>query len=214
MLRLLLPLLFLCAATARADEWWGWTMLEFHRTEASNTGLFMGNRLDADDGAYVQIISPRHKQRVLPWLELGAGLSLLGIKNLKEDERFLQFRPELEVNPRLDLSPSLRLDIRNRMEWRWNEREDITVHRSRHRLQLGWELPEPAGPLTRFFINNEWLSDLHRGQWWENRAVPLGMTFHCSKSAELDLFYMIFSTRQQAHWRHESVLGTYLRLRF
>ncbi|HCN29132.1 MAG TPA: hypothetical protein DIT64_10335 [Verrucomicrobiales bacterium] len=213
-MRLPLLLMMLAADSARADEWWGWTMLELHRTETTNTGLFLGNRLDADDGAYVQIISPRHKQRVLPWLDMGAGLSLLEIENLSEGGRFLQFRPELEINPHLDLTPRLRLDLRNRMEWRWNEREEITIHRSRHRLQLGWKTPDGTGPLARVFASNEWLSDLHRGQWWENRAVPLGLTFETSKHTELDLFYMIFSVRQQATWRHESVLGTYLRVRF
>lgn len=213
-MRVLFLGILLTTLPLKADEWWAWTMLELNRTEASNTGIFLGNRLDAEDGAYVQIVSPRHKQQLLPWLDAGIGLSLLSIVGGTEQERFWQFRPELELNPHIQLSEHLRLELRNRMEWRWNERADITVHRSRHRLQLGWRLPTPVGPLTRLFVSNEWLSDLHRGQWWENRAVPLGLTFQTSAKTDLDVFYMIFSSRQQALWHHESVLGTYLRVRF
>jgi hypothetical protein len=210
--------LFFCfalsAPPACADEWWSWTMLEFVRTPETQAGLFFANRLDADDGAYVQLVSPRVRQELRPWLDGGLGLSLLNIENLRTEERFWQLRPELELNPKFDLAPDLRLDWRNRMEWRWNERASLTMHRTRHRLQLGWKLPRPIGPLTRVFANHEWLTDLDRLQWWESRAVPLGLTFKTSARSELDVFYMIFSVRQNAEWSQESVLGTYLRLRF
>ena len=44
--------------------------------------------------------------------------------------------------------------------------------------------------------------------------MPLGITFKLSNTADLDCFYMIDSIRSNAAWKHESVLGTYLRLRF
>lgn len=213
MIRLLLIFLLL-AAPLRGDEWWAWSLLEFWRTETSSTGLFLGNRLDDEDGAYVQIASPRHRQALLPWLDLGLGLSLLNIESSTTGERFWQGRPEVELNPHVNLGPQLRLDLRNRMEWRWNEREEIDIHRTRHRLQAAWTLKQPLGPLTRCFVSHEWISDLPNRQSLENRAVPLGLTFRLSDQADLDLFYMLFSVRQQAVWSHESVLGTYLRLRF
>ncbi len=100
------------------------------------------------------------------------------------------------------------------MEWRKNERAAFTTHRTRHRLQLGWTLPQPIGPLTRVFLSNEWLIDLHRQDWTENRLVPLGLTCKLSRSCDLDLFYMIFSQRGKIEWKNESVLGTYLRVKF
>jgi hypothetical protein len=69
------------------------------------------------------------------------------------------------------------------------------------------------GPLSRLFANNEWIIDLHRHQWAENRVVPAGLTFRLGKDADLDVFYMILSSHTPAQWRHESVLGTFLRLR-
>ncbi len=211
---LLLLLLSVTAQTLRADEWWAWSMLEFYRQPPWTAGVFLGNRADTEDGSYVQIVSPRVKYAALSWLDLGAGLSVLSIENPNTHFRYEQLRPELEINPKFDLTKSLRLEWRNRMEWRKNENAAFTTHRSRHRLQLGWTLPQPLGPLTRIFASNEWLVDLHRGQQTENRLVPLGITFKLSNTADLDCFYMIDSIRSNAAWKHESVLGTYLRLRF
>lgn len=205
--------LLLCTFASKADEWWGWTSLEFWRQERARASLFMGNRLDLSDGPYVQIVSPRFKYELLPWLDVATGQSALSIENTRTDERYFQWRPELELNPHWNPIPSLAIELRNRMEWRWNEGEAFTTHRSRHRLQVAWTLPRPLGPLTRVFASNEWISDLHRHQGSENRLVPVGLTFKLGSKADLDLFYMRFSSRAQPHWRHESVLGTFLRVR-
>lgn len=211
-----LHLLFLLlpALPLRADEWWAWSMLEFYREPPWTAGVFLGNRADSDDGSLVQIISPRVKHTALPWLDLGVGLSMLSIENTTTQVRYGQFRPELEINPKFDLTRWLRLEWRNRVEWRWNEAATFTTHRTRHRLQLGWTLPRPLGPVARIFASNEWLLDLHWGLWKENRVVPLGITIRLSAQADLDFFHMVVSSRAKAEWQHESVLGTYLRLRF
>lgn len=214
MRRLLLIIALCLAATASAEEWWALSALEFWRNDTSKALIFLGNRLDTDDGAYVQLVSPRFKHALQPWLEGGIGLSLLSIENTRTHDRFTQFRPELELIPRFNLTPRLTLEWRNRMEWRWNERETFTTHRLRERAQLAYALPRPLGPLTRVFASNEWLIDLQRGQNNENRLIPIGLTFKLAPHADLDAFYMIFSSRVNAAWQHESVLGTYLRLRF
>lgn len=214
MTRVLALLLVLLPLSARADELWMWTMLELYRQPPFSGGVFLVNRMDSEDGAYVQMVSPRLKYEAQPWLELGTALSMLSIENVKTEDRYLQLRPEFETNFRFDLSPQLRLEDRNRLEWRQNEGSGLTTNRARHRLQIAWTLPEAVGPLTRVFSNNEWLIDLHRGEWTENRLVPLGLTFKTSANSDLDLFYMIDSTLIAEAWHHESVLGTYLRLRF
>lgn len=197
-----------------ADEWWAWSMLEFYRAPPWSAGVFLGNRADSQDGSYVQIISPRVKYAALTWLDLGLGLSALRIENPDTHALRGQLRPELEINPKYDLTKHLRLEWRNRMEWRWNEDAALTTHRTRHRLQAAWTLPQPLGPLTRLFASNECLVDLHRSRWTENRLVPLGLTFKLSGSADLDCFYMLVSNQRVTTWKHESVLGTYLRWRF
>jgi len=198
----------------QADEWWAWSALEFWQEEDRKAFLFLGNRLDTEDGAYVQIVSPRYRQDLLPWLGAGIGLSLLSIENTRTGDRFQQFRPELELNPHMALSEHLELEWRNRMEWRWNEGQAFTTHRTRHRLQLSWKLPKPVGPVTRVFASNEILTDLHRGQWTENRLIPAGITFKVGPDSDLDLFYMVFSSRASPDWQHEPVVGTFWRVRF
>jgi hypothetical protein len=210
---LLLLLLFVPAFRAAADEWWAWTSLEFWKNDRAKAWLFLGNRLDLQDGPYVQIASPRFKYEVLPWLDVATGQSVLSIENVRTDERHLQWRPELEVNPHFNLTPHLSLEFRNRMEWRWNEGEDFTVHRSRQRLQLAYTFPQALGPWSRIFISNEWLTDLHRHQWTENRLIPAGLTLKLGPRTDLDLFYLLLSSRAQPHWRQESVVGTFLRVR-
>lgn len=196
-----------------ADEWWTWATTDFWRSKPFTGSLFLGNRWDFDEGAVVQIVSPRLKCELSPWLDAGLGLSLLNIDFPVVGDQHLQGRPELELNPHYGFGPNLRLDWRNRMEWRWNEGAEPTVHRTRHRLQLGWTLPEPVGPLTRVFVSNEWLLDLHGHGWSENRLVPAGLTLKLFPKADLDVFYLLLSARPAADWRSESVLGTHLRYR-
>lgn len=210
---LLALLLSLHSASLRADEWWAWSYLEMPRPPWSG-GVFVANRMDADDASYVQLVSPRVKYFLSPWLDLGVNLSFLEITPPSTGHTYHQFRPELELNPKFDLAKNLRLEWRNRMEWRKNEGEDFTMHRLRERLQLAWTLPQPVGPLTRVFISDEWFLDLHLRHGIENRLVPLGLTFRLAACADLDWFYLIDSTRTPTGWRHESVIGTYLRVRF
>lgn len=210
----LLGLLLLLHLPAQADEWWAWSWLEFWQQPGRSAGVFLANREDSEDGSYTQLVSSRYKQELLPWLDMGIGLSVLNLENTVSNERHWQLRPELELNPHLELTPHLRIDWRNRMEWPWNEDESLKAGRFRHRIQLGWTLPHSIGPWTRFFISNEWLVNLGRGQWTENRVVPLGLTFKAGKRTDLDVFYMINSTMPKETWIHESVIGTYLRVRF
>jgi hypothetical protein len=56
--------------------------------------------------------------------------------------------------------------------------------------------------------------DLHLRRPTENRFIPLGLTFKLTDSMDLDIFYMIDSKRTKKTWKNESVLGTYLRVRF
>ncbi|OYW71642.1 MAG: hypothetical protein B7Z37_27180 [Verrucomicrobia bacterium 12-59-8] len=214
-MRLRLILLFILAALpAHADEWWAWSTVDFYRKPPWKACLYMGNFADEVGGSYVQIVSPRLKYAAAEWLELGLGLSTLRIENVTTHDRYYQLRPELEINPQYNLTKHLRVEWRNRMEWRENEGQAFTTNRTRHRMQLAWTLPQPLGPLTRIFASNEWLMDTHLKRYTENRLVPLGLTFKLSDSVDFDLFYMIDSKRGKTIWKHESVLVTYLRVRF
>lgn len=209
---LLLPLLI--PAIVHADEWWGWTMLEVVHQPPWTAGALLGFRFDDADAFTSEFISPRVHYEAMSWLDVGFNLTFLNIADIRTSEHYTQIRPEFEMTPKLQLTPDLRVDLRNRFEARRNQQDALTTNRYRNRLQVAWTLPKPIGPLVRVFANNEWLIDLHRQSWTENRLIPLGLTFNAAANADFDLFYMIDSTRPKTDWRHESVLGTYLRLRF
>ncbi len=211
---LLLGSLFaLAAVTARADEWWAWTMFDVWREPPWSAGVLTVNRFDFEDGAIVQMVSPRIRYELCSWLDTSIALSTLSIDG--DHGRYWQFRPELEIDPHFDLTDHFRLEWRNRMEWRDNEgSEDLTKNRLRHRVQLAWTFPRQVGPWTRVFVSNEWLIDLHKSDWTENRLVPAGITFKTSAHSDLDIFYMLLDHRQRDGWETEQVTGTYLRVRF
>ena len=211
---LLTLLCILWTLPAHADEWWAWTNIDYYRKPPWTGSLFMGNFADEVDGSYAQIVSPKVKYAALDWLDVGLGLSMLRLENITTHDRYDQLRPELEINPHYDLTKELRVEWRNRMEWRENQGAPSTFNRTRHRLQLAWTLPRPLGPLTRIFANDEILMDMHLRRETENRFVPLGLTFKITDSMDLDVFYMIDSKRVKTYWKLESVLGTYLRVRF
>ena len=206
----------LCFATSllEADEWWAWTQIDFVHEQPWTVSVLTVNRLDFDDGAYVQTLSPKLKFEALPWLDLGMNLTWNRIESAATGQRYDQFRPELEANPKFALSDHLRLEWRNRMEWRLNEGEAFTTHRTRHRLQLSWTLPRPFGPLTRLYASDEVFFDLHHRRTSENRLIPAGLTFKLHDHVDLDLFYMLFSQHRGGDWSTESVFGTFLKLRF
>ncbi len=210
---LLLFLGLLSTLPTQADEWWAWSNVDYYRKPPWTGSVFMGNFADEVDGSYAQMVSPRVKYAAAKWLDLGLGLSLLRLENISTHDRYDQLRPELEINPHYELK-QVRLDWRNRMEWRENQGAPSTANRTRHRMQLAWTLPQPLGPLTRLFASDECLMDLHLRRPTENRFIPLGLTFKLTDSMDLDLFYMIDSKRTKTTWKNESVLGTYLRVRF
>ena len=212
-MRLLLFLCLLSTLTAQADEWWAWANVDYYRKPPWTGSVFMGNFADEADGTYAQMVSPRVKYAAAKWLDLGLGLSMLRLENTATHNRYDQLRPELEINPHYELQ-HVRLDWRNRMEWRENQGVPSTSNRTRHRLQVAWTLPQPLGPLTRIFASDECLMDLHLRRPTENRFIPLGLTFKLSDSVDLDLMYMIDSKRTKTAWKSESVLVTYLRVRF
>ena len=57
----ILCLTLLPALAAQADEWWAWTLLDVYHEAPWSAGVLMVNRLDFEDGPFVQMISPRVK---------------------------------------------------------------------------------------------------------------------------------------------------------
>jgi hypothetical protein len=81
----------------------------------------------------------------------------------------------------------------------------------RHRLQVTRSVVD-FGPVTAVYLSNEWVVELVRGDWAENRAVPVGITFTITKKTAVDFFYMVRSFRFDDGWTTDHVGGVFLKL--
>ena len=191
---------------------WAWLDVTVWKNADSRFHLFSHQAMADGRGPIVQLISPRFKHRIQPWLELGTGFSMLRIERGGGDESvFDQVRPELECNPILQLGKCWTIHFRNRAEIRWNDWQGEPRPRMRHRLQVTRSL-EDFGLVTAVYLSNEWLVELDRGDWTENRAVPVGMTFTITKKTAVDFFYMVRSFRFDDGWTSDHVVGVFLKL--
>jgi hypothetical protein len=68
------------------------------------------------------------------------------------------------------------------------------------------------GPLAAVYFSDEWLVELDRGDWTENRLIPVGLTFAVTKQVAVDLFYMVRFFRGDEAWANEQVAGVSLKL--
>lgn len=204
------------ALSSRADEgadFWLWQDVTYWQDERTRLHVFFFEAFEEAGAPSILMASPRLKHRPLPWLEWGAGFSLLRLQNGGSVEGvFNQERPEFELNPLLNLGPHWRLHFRNRAELRWKEWQGEPRLRLRHRLQFTRDL-SGLGPLQAVYFSNEWLIELDRGDWTENRWVPLGLSFRLTDKVGLDLFHMVRSFRQDDGWNHDHVAGVFLKLR-
>jgi hypothetical protein len=191
---------------------WTWADVTYYEKGAFRAHLFAHQAAADGRGPIVQLVSPRVHYRVAPWLEVGAGFSMLRIENADSGEFSDQQRPELEVNPGWNLGEDWKLAVRNRFEMRWDEQGGEPRPRGRHRLQLTRTLKD-MGPLTAVYVSNEWLFEYDRGDWTENRVVPAGLTLRLNARASVDLFYMFRSFRFDEGWTNDHIAGVYLKLK-
>jgi hypothetical protein len=190
---------------------WAWLDVTVWKVGETRFHVFSHQAMSEGRGPIVQLLSPRFKYRARPWLELGAGLSMLRIERASDGSFYDQGRPEVEVNPIVRLGDHWTMHLRNRAEMRWDEWEGEPRPRLRHRVQLTRKLDD-WGPLVAVYFSDEWLVELDRGDWTENRLIPVGLTFAVTRQVAVDLFYMVRFFRGDEAWTNEQVAGVSLKL--
>lgn len=195
-------------------EWWTWANVDLHRTEQTRFHLYLDQRLAEGRESYVQVVSPRFKWRMHSHLDfhldLGLGFTVLSIERGDSGSYHPQARPELELNPSFSIGEHGKIHLRNRIESRWNDFGGSPRIRTRHRFKIGWSDLD-LGPVSAFYMNNEWFIDCEKGEWVEDRLIPAAVTFDLSENTKLDLFYMIRFVDRGAGWERDHILGTFLR---
>jgi hypothetical protein len=216
----LLAGIFFQTSTAASDDlqYWSRYTLKTHtfdRWELSTYGEARFYEDASKEGLYQ--VSERLKVKASDLIDLGVNYTY--INNLVQDskrrtEEFkYQHRAELEVNPHWRAADWLKINTRNRFEFRWIEDRGSDNTRSRHLVEFEFPL-EGRAPFQSIYANNEFFIDFNTEKHNENRAVPLGVKFKLSDKATLSVFYMIQARRGPADWSSNQILGTHLTVTF
>lgn len=158
-------------------------------------------------------INPQLKFDV--WKNLALGLNYSYINLVIDDEFKFHHRAELEANPHWDIggeSPWLKIQTRNRYEFRWIE--DQGSHNPRFRQRTNLEFPlKNTGRLQAIFFNSEFFYDINDHRYNENWTVPFGLKFKVHPKASLSVFYMVQS-RLSSHWATSQIIGSHVFVNF
>lgn len=202
-LLLLAALLPLCAVAEDSQYRFGLN-LRLLDTEYVDLALY-GEFRENDDPAVLRsgVIAPRLTFDFWKSLPLGLNYTLIETDNHRPppvgDLWQSQQRLELEANPHWQLTDSLSLRTRNRLEFRWiSGRPDMNT-RSRHRLELAQRI-EKAKPLQSVFANYEFFYDLEKMRNSEHRLVPLGLEFKLAGPVSLKTYYLWQHAETRTSW--------------
>ena len=162
------------------------------------------------------LVSPQLRLDVHKNLTLGFNYTYLNttVTNSSAEEEFkFHHRLELEFNPHWNLTEYFKLNIRNRMEFRWIE--DKGSDNPRFRSQWTVEFPiKNHEPLKAFYTNSEFFYDMSDHRYKENWTVPAGLKFKVNDKTTLSVFYMIQSLLGSDDWSSNQILGSHLFVSF
>ena len=173
---------------------------------------------DAHDFNFYSI-SPQLKFDFWKNLALGLNYTYVRVKSDRADGSHTEFRVhhriEPEVNPHWDIGgpdPWLKIQMRNRYEFRWIEDQGSDNPRLRHRTNFEFPLKN-AGPVQSVYANYELFYDNNDHRFSERWIVPLGVKFKINNQTSLSLFYMIQSKLSDT-WTSSQVLGSHVIINF
>ena len=206
----------LAPRAARADDFgtWQWTTVDLYKGEKWSAAFFNELRwIEGSRDFSLALQGPTARYLATPDTSFGLSAYYLHVQRgyLLDDTN--QAWLELDMLNSWHPVENLTLSLRTMFENRWLEDPHTSVQISRHRLGAAWTLHD-CGPLTKIYANNEFFYDWDAGEFNENRAIPLGVSFHLCDWANLDVFHMIRSRDGKDGWRHEFILGTHLQIRF
>jgi hypothetical protein len=171
----------------------------------------VGNSADfrADDGVgeiHTWIVSPRVRYDLNSTWQLQANFSALQAFNADETASTRWLRFEFEANPTFRLSETIRLNLRDRIEWRWREGGDEYAVRFRLRPQVEWA-PRREGTFRGLYANFETFYDFDQDRFTEHRLTPLGLVFRPWDHGELRCYYIVRTARGAHGWRDYDGIG-------
>ncbi len=212
-------MMFAAGSLCASDDFQYWSRLTLKTWEQKPYSLstYFDMRL-MDDAAdpRLYLISEQLAYRWSENLNLGLNYTYLESETrLASGEEIFKYqhRMELEANPHWKPVDWLRIKNRNRVEFRWIEDQGSDNARFRHRWEIEFPLKDKS-PLQAFFANNEFFYDFNKGEYSENRAIPLGIKLAISEKASVQVFYMIQSRKGVDDWSSNQIVGTHITVTF
>lgn len=160
-------------------------------------------------------VSPRFKYHLLKNLDVAANYTYIENRvSVNGGTEFkYQHRAEAEIIPKWVVGDWLKIDIRNRAEFRWIE--DAGSDNTRLRSRLAFTFPiKDNNVLSALYVNTEFFYDLNANDYTENRTVPLGLKFKIDAKKSFDIFYMIQHKNGTKDWYANQIFGTVFNYKF
>jgi len=198
-------------------RYWQTLALNYYETDSWRFKVHAQTRLYDDAnflGAY--LVFPSVEYKAHKNLDLAATYLYEGIRRSASDDYTMLHIFWLHTNWQWNLSDHLSFSMRNVLGWRTFEssaKNDYWITRDKfalsYRLNNMWRIVA-IGANTELFYN------FNEGTLFENRAVPLSLTFKLSEQSMLSLYGMIQSKDVTANgdWEHAYIFGQTLSYKF
>jgi hypothetical protein len=202
-------------AAQAADDFQYWSRYLFNVASKGNFNYMLyGEARLRNDAERLEIflLSPQVQWKFSKNLNLQFNYTYIGSRGATRDDFAVQHRAEFEVNPHWSVGGWLKIQNRNRMEFRWIEDNGPDNPRLRNRLRFLFPL-KGIGPLTSLFADTEWFYNFDQDKHDEQRTIPVGLNFKVNDLVNFQTFYMIQHTKTDT-WKSNQILGTMFTVKF
>ena len=210
---LLLTLLAINLPVLRAGfdgdfQTWG-HLVAVHDTEDFQfVGLTQGRWIEDSSGLGTWVLDLMGYWKATEKFSLGAGYDFCRARSTPENPWVAVHMLNLDLRYRADLSERIGLQLRHRLEVRWQDNRNHKPYEVSRLLVGAGIRPTEAGALRQVGIATEPFFDYDRGELVENRFQPLILTFRLSDDTSLQTYGMVRSIRTaDGDWLHAGILG-------
>jgi hypothetical protein len=160
------------------------------------------------------LLSPSLRYRALPWLDFELHYSWIESRTTPHEPLFPTHRLEFEINPFFKLNSCVTLYFRNRYEL--IKRHGTNKLHSTLRNRIKFELTfKNKSKLEIGAFHNETFYNLITDEFFENRLVPIELTYKLNKSLKISPYLMARTLRNtEGYWRTALVFGTNLNIEY
>lgn len=183
------------------DKWRFYTQLQFRF-------------FDHPEHFRYSLVSPSIRYRPLSWLDLEFHYSWIESRPSSHEPFFPTHRLEFEINPFFKLDPSLTLYSRNRYELIKRHGTNQLHSTLRNRIKFEFTFKNKSC-LEAVAIHDEIFFNLITNKFFENRFVPIELTFKLNKCLKISPFLMAkIQENEEGFWKTNMVFGTNLSIEY